>query len=418
MLSLREIVNRNGAFSLLASGVAITLFLPAGFISVAVVIFSLFMLLTMKRPALAHYTFNDLLLPMLLFGLYAVGILYSENSRIALDLLFRKIPLLLLPLMFFLSIREYKSNEFNLILFVFLCSAILASVVCYGVAGYKIIATDSILYPSDHANSYLFAYDALANPIDFDPIYLSLFINFAFAICLFTNTIQKSSWRILTGTYLAIFIFMLASKIGIATLILLLILRLVDSPNKGKLIMLSAVCLIIVFWVGVVKFPFLKERFKITVDIPYSEVDSGKWGSTAFRIAIWSCTLETIGRNPILGYGTGDGQAALEATYYEKNFIRGFTDHYNAHNELFSTTLDLGILGLILLMLVLFVPLIRSIRFGDRLVTAFMILMILTLLVESAFLRQRAIVFFSFFFPLLYCRMTAGKQESVDTSVK
>jgi hypothetical protein len=85
----------------------------------------------------------------------------------------------------------------------------------------------------------------------------------------------------------------------------------------------------------------LKDRFLVESRFSYESAYSGEWNSLSQRLAIWSCALEAVDRVFPLGYGTADGQLALESVYRERNYVRGYEDHYNAHNEFIYTILDL-----------------------------------------------------------------------------
>ena len=74
------------------------------------------------------------------------------------------------------------------------------------------------------------------------------------------------------------------------------------------------------------------------------------WNSVSFRLLEWRASLSTVAKSPILGTGTGDGQAALHDYYSTYNTsTTGLT--YNAHNQYLQTTIELGLVGLLLLLI-------------------------------------------------------------------
>lgn len=400
----------NRLFVFFASMVLLSLFLKSGVLSLATLLLFLFCITYSNRQIKEVLSGKEvLLLPIFLFLFYIVSTSYSSNFKEAINLIIRRAPIFLLPLGFILLKIKPAKKDLDLTLMVFVAACFVSSLVCYGYAIYNIIKFQSFILPTDREYSYFFTYDALTRSINFDPIYLSIFCSFATAICLNTPLLKNPTWKAGLVCYFIIFIILIAAKIGIITLFVILFYWWLYKPGKIKSLLISFLVVGITVWIGVYKFPFLKERFMITTNIDYSEVDSGRWGSIAFRIAIWSCAFEAIEKRPLLGYGTGGGQHALESVYAEKKFVRGTTDSYNSHNEFLSTTLDMGLLGLTLFCLMLFIPTFLFLKSKDSLGVSFVVIVGLTFLVESVFFRQKGITFFAFFYSFLAWRHYLSK---------
>jgi O-antigen ligase len=162
-------------------------------------------------------------------------------------------------------------------------------------------------------------------------------------------------------------------------------------------------------FVAALKFPFLKSRFQTTVQFDYTELNGNLWTSTTYRLAIWSCSLEIIKRD-LTGHGTSDGQKALEDMYKERGFIRGTLDRYNSHNEFLTTTLDLGVAGLLVILLTVVLGSVEAFKSKQVLVISFMIMIVFYFMVESVLVRQKGIVFFSFFYSFLFWQSPDQKE--------
>ncbi len=388
------------AFLGAASALSFCIFLPAGFLTVSVVFFFMICLLQLDRNILRQFKLHKILVfPIFLFFLNLFWVLFSENLGDGLSLVFKKIPLLLLPLSFILINKEISRKELHIILGVFLAACLLASFVCYGYAFFNIIQHKSIM--SDQSGEYYFSYVNLTNPVKIDPIYLSLFCNFACVIALQSPFIKSPWLRGLIVLYLSVFIFMIASKMGIIALAAVALQWTISRTHQRIPSLILVISLLALFVLGIYKLPFLSDRFLTSTQFNYAEEDGGKWNSTTFRLAIWSCAKEAIEMHPLLGCGTGGGQKVLEGVYHEKNFVWGLKHQYNAHNEFLSTQLDLGIVGLLLVVAMLIIGFIQSIKSKDALTLSFFCIIFLYFLIETVLARQKGVVFFSFFFSLL-----------------
>ncbi len=406
MRTFKTLPTFGSVFAGLCAFVILGLFLPAGFTSVSVIllfIYSFFIYFLKKEKGSGTFI---LLLPIILLLLFIIGFAYSTEKKIAFELIIRKSSLLLLPLTFLFK-RQVSKNEFNALLFLFLCFCLVCSFVCFGTAIYNIITHKTYIVQTPDRVYYYFAYNFLTDPVDIDPIYLSLFCNLAFIVSLTTPLINKPFIKIAVPLYIAFFIVMISSKIGVITLILTTILWICSRQARNKFsVIILLICIVLIIPISIYKFPFLKDRFSISFNFDYKQKYGHLWTSTGYRLAIWSSAIETIKESPIFGYGTAGGQKALENTYAKHEFVWGLRDSLNPHNEFFSTLLDVGIPGFCILLLIFALPLIRAMKEGDFLVFSFVMICLLFCLIESILLRQKGIIFFSFFYSFLLQNFT------------
>src|SRR5690606_17140241 len=110
-------------------------------------------------------------------------------------------------------------------------------------------------------NYYYFSYLYLTRPVRMDPIYLSLYINFSVVILLL-KPLRRPSWlTYVVIPYFILFQLLIASKIGIASLAVVLIVYL-GSTIKNRYAALAALTiLIVILMYAVLNFSFLRERF-------------------------------------------------------------------------------------------------------------------------------------------------------------
>src|SRR5690606_33070311 len=127
--------------------------------------------------------------------------------------------------------------------------------------------------------------------------------------------------------------------------------------------------------------PTLKKRL-----FNFNENVSSYSGLT-LRTKIWKNSCEVIKDSPIFGYGLYKSQEKLMTRYKKVNFRRGYLYNLNAHNQYLQTLLDSGILGLSILLVMLFYPL-KYFLNVPLTHTLFSVIMIISLIPESFFLRQ------------------------------
>ncbi len=400
-------------FIVIASFLPVSLFLTAGYLTFAVALFLIYTLFNCGKQFKQKIKANKLLLlPALLFTLDLIWILFAENSNEAVTLVIRKLPLLFIPLGFILVDKQLFTKDVDTVLGLFLLGCLLVSMLCYSYAIFNIIKYKTIISPAGDHTMYYFSYDPLVEPFGFDAIYLSMFCNLAFISALTTTFIKNRLMRNLIALYLAIFIILIASKIGILTLIFVTVAFTLSETRKKRRAIIIALAFISLFALGIYKLPFLRERFITSTDFNYSEPRGNIWNSNTFRIAIWSCAAEAVKRSPLLGYGTGGGQQALENVYKERGFIWGLEKGYHPHNEFLTPQLDLGILGLLVLLMTLLFPLIQFIKTREIIYIGWIMIIFLSFSIESVLDRQKGIVFFSFFYSLFLSKMHSTKETS------
>ncbi|WP_157757076.1 O-antigen ligase family protein [Pannonibacter phragmitetus] len=141
--------------------------------------------------------------------------------------------------------------------------------------------------------------------------------------------------------------------------------------------------------------------FILTIDVFIGLFSSALDKDVSFtgRVPLWSAVLQDWSERPILGFGTGG--------YFNELRIAEFTrrlgwDADNAHNGFLEALLDVGLLGLLLLIMSIYLLLKKSIvGFSEGKVAANFVCYILVILMvqntmESAFMRPSNIIWVLF----------------------
>jgi O-antigen ligase len=388
-------------FNLLSTCIPVTLFLSAGFISIAVIWF--------VAICFYNYSFSQqfrpkylLLLPVFFYLIYVFGLTYSQDLEVAITIVVRKIHILILPLAFFIANRAVSEKNLNYILGFFLGANLISGVVCLVYALYSAataenygIALEGEMY--SFFSSYLFV-----RPLNVSPVYISLYYNFSLLVALSTPFIRITAYRVVIAVYLLVLIILLGSHVGLVSSSLIFLFWLTGRLQNIKLIGAVMVILVVIAIVTATSNDNLKTWVIRGFDFNYTEDFSKVAKSQSNKVDIWNAALKKIEEAPTLGFGPGDGQKALEQSFLASGLKNEFKDALNAHNEFLSTSLEIGMCGLAVMIIMLVVPLVHAVRAKNLTGIGFLLIIILFFSIESVLTRQKGIVFFSFFYSLLF----------------
>ncbi len=241
--------------------------------------------------------------------------------------------------------------------------------------------------------------------------YFSMYMLFGILILVFAYPLwfAHDKWlRIMRYFFIISFlvgIFLCASKMGyIVALAILLIVPFIKFRDKLNLktISISLVLLVSVIF-GALKFfpkPFERINNALTT-VSSTNIDKTSSESTAVRLLIWNESIDIIKENLLFGVGTGDANDVLQSKYREKGLTGALSHNLNTHNQFFQTTIGLGLLGGLVLVLLTFGALVYGIIKKHILLILFSVIIILNFLVESMLQTQSGNLFFVGFLCIL-----------------
>ncbi|HMJ69146.1 MAG TPA: O-antigen ligase family protein [Cyclobacteriaceae bacterium] len=397
-------------FAIVASLVPVCLFLNAQISNTSVIIFTVFCFINLDRGIVDRLKKYHILLlaPAILVLLYFAWALMANDPADGLNRTFRKLPLLILPLAF-LALREndYR-KKFTVILTAFTAACLAATLVCV------VVAIKNVMIHGAHAIEglerpyYYWSYTLLVEPMAIDPIYFSMYCNLALLIVLTRDSLRWWA-KALLSAWLITFVIVTAAKVGTLCMVMLICIWIAFKIKKGVWTWVTTVVVFVTIVTVLSKITFIRERFGVSTEYDITAPFPHQWNSVSMRLAIWDTTIKTAMESPWIGYGSGEGQKALEAMYKERGFVRALAEEYNPHNEYFSALLDLGILGFVCMAVMVVYPGIMALRMRNVLFCGFCVLMIMSFGVESLLLRQKGITFFAFFLPLFAWYYFGGK---------
>ena len=380
---------------------------------------------------------NFLLLPILLFLLMMCSFFWTIDIERTTKAAPKEIFLLIIPLLFAViprfnrnqteKISKYYAYGFLIYALFFIFRAIVR---------YFILKDTAVFFY--HQDKDL---DLGLIPKELNAIHFSVFSILAYVHFLAIET--KNIWQKTAMAILLFFIFLLSSKniILVAILITLVyIFYFAKSANRMRLRNLILFTLIIVSFMF---FGKIKNRFETEFQshsnksISHNVIDGvpssvhyvsiyEAWNNetftpndyfpgTAFRVYQSRLFLEFLSEEPIFwkGFGLNASFKKLEEKGEKYNVYKGTgnDDGYqnkNFHNQYIQNFAELGVVGLLILLLMLVVLLKKAIHNKDFIHFTFSILMISVFLTESFLWRQRGVVFFVLF----YCLFMSVKHKN------
>ncbi|WP_339834713.1 O-antigen ligase family protein, partial [uncultured Flavobacterium sp.] len=361
--------------------------------------------------------------------LMIISWLWSIDKALTLEALLKEIPLLIIPICFILckdiiilnkdKILKYYSYSIVVLAVFFLTKAIY---------NYFLIKDLSVFFFHNLVTKELNA------------VHFSVFVTLALFYFL-TKDLKKINDYILV-VFLLIFLLLLSSKnIILSTILLSGIYFFYYSKSANKMRLRNIIILGVVL-LSVLSFSLIKERlifeFKIKEEsnIGHTVINKKEIGSniismkeawynekfnqtdyfsgSSFRVYQTRLFFEFLQEDNIFwkGFGLNASYKKLEEkgihynVFQGNNQVEGYQKK-NFHNQYIQVFAELGVFGLLILFIILYVNLKKAIKHKDFMHIAFAVLMISLFLTESFLWRQRGVVFFTAF----YCLFNYTKKE-------
>ncbi|MGL2965394.1 O-antigen ligase family protein [Flavobacterium sp. XGLA_31] len=399
--------------------------------NIALALFVLVSIFTLKKSAVSFQ--NHLVLPILLFGLMTASYFWSIDPPSTSSAILKEISLLLIPFCFFLF-KDFSKKQKQKIIQYYSYSMVLL-VIYYSLRAIVrfFILHDSrvFFYHGENEDDYGLV------PKLLNAIHVSVFVAIAFFYFL-TKEI-KTKWDSILASLLFLFILLLSSKNMILTVLLLLFVYIfffskMAHKMRLKNLIVFGLLVVILFSTGKIKQRFQAEfRDNTAKSISANVIDGVPQGvhyvsireawtnplftpndyfpGTAFRVYQFRIFTEIIQENNAFftGFGLNASLPKIKEKAIQYHLFMGNenAEGYqtkNFHNQYVQNFAELGILGFLILLIMLFINVKNAYKTKDFVHFAFAILMISLFLTESFLWRQRGVVFFT----MLYCLFNSG----------
>lgn len=429
LLKIRSLIEKSEFFIYLIAAILLAIPLKNIFSSILIIVFVGTSLVFFRRKNLSFSAVQAL--PIAFYALMVISLFWSQNSQQSTYALQKLLPFLAIPICF-LFIPKINRNQVYKI----------AKIFSYGIVVYALfyITTACIRYFQTKKIGVFF-YHELVNK-DLNVIYFSVLVSFA--LFYFVAIENKKNSEKAAIFILTTLLFMLSSKSIITIDVILLVCYyyyFVDIPKSTKNFTVFSVFVFLVLSVVYVK--DARERFLLEyqtafidntvnntmgdkVNIVYNVSLQQAWNKerfeqnnffpgTALRIYQLRIFLEMLQEQNILftGFGLEASQAEIQKKAKEHNLFPSFGE-YNFHNQYVQTFAEIGIIGFLLLLAMLYINYKNAWRNKDFLHIVFSVTMIMLFLSESFFCRQRGIVFFIF----LFCLFNSFVEENRERQLQ
>jgi O-antigen ligase len=317
-----------------------------------------------RRPAL--------LLLLLFYVLLLPGAVLSADRSTAIELLVRRLPLVIFPLSIgSIGIPPPRRRRI-LLLYSIVTTAF--SLFCFI---YSVIRTW-------RRQDWQWLYDdSLTWVIDRQSSFMAWMVTIA--IVCFVDAIGglKRKWPAFVCIgFLLVFHYLLASRAALFFLYFVALCwggrQLLQTGRRRLALVLTATLVIAAAGMAML-FPKTLNRFRelqyTRYDFRHQGVEShynmpvtkDQWNGANIRLAVWDCALAVAKRHWLTGIPIGDKQAALMAEYQARGFEFAYRGKRDSHNTYLDVLINTGIPGLVLfIMAVAVMPLTIAWRRSDR----------------------------------------------------
>ena len=327
----------------------------------------------------------------LFFLIHLISVIYSDNQERAWFDIEVKLSLFVFPILFQFK-NSYLLRKKEWILYSFVLGSIASSIIMLIIASSK--------YSEIGSSAFYYNQFSL-----FHPSYMAMYFIFAIAILIRFMVYKKRPLKFQIPAALSILlllriVFLLQSKAGIITIIIISIFLLIISLIKLRSLLLKIALAILVLSITLImvqKSSRLQAMLTSVEEI--SETGESK-SSTGIRLSIWKITMHEISKHWVLGVGAGDIKPVLFKEY--QNLKGALEKNLNVHNQYLETFLGQGILGISLLLALFYFGFKEAIRKKEWFLSVFLILMAISFSPESILNKEAGVVFFAFFYYFLF----------------
>ena len=193
------------------------------------------------------YVNKYLLLPIFLFLLMLLSLIYTVDKSETVKAVIKEFPLLIVPLVFILNGKKYRINK-QMIVKTYSYSIVLFSIY------FLFKAFISFLY-SNNFNVFL-SHDLVSKELN--AIHVSVFVSTAFFYFLVKDTKKTADYFL--AVYLFIFLLLLSSKIIIFTTLVLVAIYFFFYSKSANKMRLRNLTIIITVFIGFLYFGKIKEK--------------------------------------------------------------------------------------------------------------------------------------------------------------
>jgi len=349
---------------------------------------------------------------IIFFFTHVFGLFYTEKFHIGIEDVGMKLSFVLFPLFFIFSKIKLTTKQ---IAELYIGGVLLAVVVCFGHAIFR-----SIYNVEDNNWAYFTeSYFSFMMHRSYFGTYLALGTLFSWVY--FFKYKFKGEKREFFFILIPFLFFASTLLTFSKAAILILIVQLVPLTyyllsKYGKkmhaiigVLILAVVLSFVLMTENRINARFVQMLKRVTAE---KVVANNEIESNSSRLIMWSTSLELIKETPVFGTGTGDVKHVLYKRNYQLENFGVADSQLNSHNQYLNTCVQLGLFGLIPLLVFLITSFKLAFNKKSLLLTLMMITFSLTMLFES-FLETQAGIIPVTFLILLFSQSEVGYKKTI-----
>ncbi|SFB98420.1 O-antigen ligase [Flexibacter flexilis DSM 6793] len=367
-------------------------------ISIVLLVISV-LIISIINKSIKPFLNKNVLILLIIFLIYLISGLWSEDKKLFLFEIEKKLSLFFFPIIFS-SLSLSYDKVIGVLKSWILGTSLLLSICLFNLARNYFNLELHTYYPDYYVGEGLVFQTGLHR------VYIAHHFIFTIII-LFTTPVFKNYIRYILGTVFLIFTLMLSSRITIISIPLILFIYITYLVYCKKISYKIVALLIVALFTLVATIIFVpKVNFMIRQVLITSQYDDVKNVNEAngvhVRYLIWKGAKQAIEESPFIGYGVGDSQKVLNQKYNDIGFDLAIKNPYNAHNQYIQTCLDTGFIGLFTFIAILAYLLVFAFKKQDDLYLIFLLIFLFGFFTENILSNQKGVVFFAFFNSMFY----------------
>jgi len=384
------------------------------------VLFIIQNIITNKRTRIKLRAIQKMLLVfgLAFLSLILIKVLISTDYS-GLAYLARISTVVYLPAMLYLMAGKIPETQNRKVLQLFIHSVFVLSVGTLAIAVVKTLTRASS--PLSMVN---LAYREFSGSlVHHEPVYFSIFVGasivFGCWLLLFDPDKRKNYIYYFEVLFLFIFLFLLGS--GTAILATIVCVGIICAIKSRKLLIYSILSFGALFILNY----SLNKSFQFKVDdvlnfnTSFDYQGNSSYEGLAIRYGTWKCSIDGIKENLWTGIGISHSQEYLDTCYREKGYqsltylMENKGTVFNSHNVYLDVFLKFGLIGFLIFLVLLVLLVMTAIKKWNILLLLMLVFFMIMGATESILVREKGIIFFSFFFGLFLC-LNPSKQRMDD----
>jgi len=364
-----------------------------------VISFALHTIIHLKKERLALLAIKETVMPVVVFLLFFISILYSSDKTEGFSVSGRQSAIFFMPVL--LALNPLNLSQYKLhLLKIFSLTCVVVVLYLYADALHT-LHYFHLPYASLFSSGFINHNFSL--PINLHATYLSMYI--ALAISVFVFSVSRTTitgHKVLYGLGLLILaagLLQLTSRAVVIAMLLIIAAGSFLFFFKGKMkfaagiftLVTATTVLYIISGNSAFKQRYITEFKNDVADVAVTDE------MLEPRIVRWGLSVDIIKQAPFFGHGNGAEKKLLKEKYFQNKLYISYLKEFNAHSQYLDFLICTGVAGLTYYLVILGMGFFYALRKKDFLFFSFLTLIAVVSVSENILTVNKGIFFYSFF---------------------